>query len=378
MLQIDFFAYGGANQRCFNEILAVPEPSMNEIEAIITEVQRNYRYAKELIQNARDNAEIAKKFFRIEKRILKILNYNDLFEALLTEISVQLKVPYAWITIIKGSGVLQFIQSKKPSEILLDRLNVVTRKKFEELVDTTSPLLISNDDLKRYKALMPKNRRKTIKSIAVAPLMLDGDLIGSLNQADTHPERWVPGMDTTNLKQLAIKLSLCLSNVTAHEKLRYMAYHDPLTGLINRRIMETILEREFAREARYPKYLSVVFIDLDKFKAVNDTYGHDCGDEILKYVANQLVAMSRDIDVVCRYAGDEFVMILPETTPQSAVTLLDRIQSHLASHPLKTGTLTVPVSLSYGVASTVETKILEPAQLLKRADERLYEAKRSK
>ena len=350
---------------------------MNEIEAIITEVQRNYWYAKELIQNARDNSEIAKKFFRIEKRILKIQNYNDLFETLLTEISVQLKVPYAWITIINGSGIPQFIHSKKPSEILLDRLNIVSRKKFEELVNTTTPLLI-NEDLKRYKALMPKNRRKAIKSIAVAPLMLDGEVIGSLNQADTHPERWVPGMDTTNLKQLAIKVSLCLSNVTAHEKLRYMAYHDPLTGLINRRIMETILDREFAREARYPKYLSVVFIDLDKFKGVNDTYGHNCGDEMLKYVAGQLLAMSRDIDVVCRFAGDEFVMILPETTPESAVTLLDRIQAHLSSHPLKSGNLTVPVSLSYGVASTVEPEILDPDQLLKRADERLYESKRAK
>lgn len=350
---------------------------MSDIEPIIEEVQRNYNYAKELIQNAKDNSEIAQKFFRIEKRILKILNFNDLFEALLTEISIQLKVPYAWISIIKESGVLQFIQSKKPSEILLDRLNIVPRKKFEELIDTTSPLLIS-ENLKHYKVLIPKNRRKSIKSISVAPLMLDGELIGSLNQADTRPQRWVPGMDTTNLKQLAIKVSLCLSNVTAHEKLRYMAYHDPLTGLINRRIMETILEREFAREARYPKYLSVVFIDLDKFKDINDTYGHDCGDQLLKYVAGELLAMSRDTDVVCRFAGDEFVIILPETTPQSANTLLKRIQSHLAKHPLNTGSIKLSVSLSYGIASTMDKSILNASQLLKKADERLYEAKRDR
>lgn len=350
---------------------------MNDIEPIIAEVQRNYRYAKELIQNARDNAEIGKKFFRIEKRILKILNYNDLFEALLTEISIQLKVPYAWISIIKESEVLEFIQSKKPSTVLLDRLNIVDKKKFEALVNTTTPLLI-NEDLKHYKVLMPKNRRKAINSVAIVPLFLDGELIGSLNQADTRKDRWEPGMDTTNLRQLAIKVSLCLSNVTAHEKLRYMAYHDPLTGLINRRIMETILDREFAREARYPKYLSVVFIDLDKFKGVNDTYGHDCGDEMLKYVARQLLAMSRDIDVVCRFAGDEFVMILPETTPQSAVTLLERIQAHLAKHPLKTGSVKVPVSLSYGVASTMDPTMLDPDQLLKKADECLYVAKRAK
>ncbi len=350
---------------------------MNDIEPIIAEVQRNYQYAKELIQNARDNAQIAQKIFKIEKRILKILNYNDLFEALLTEISIQLKVPYAWISIIKESELLEFIQSKKPSEVLLDRLNIISKAKFEDLVENVKPQLI-NDNLKRYKILIPKNRRKAIKSIAIAPLMLDGELIGSLNQADTRQDRWVPGMDTTNLRQLAVKVSLCLSNVTAHEKLRYMAYHDPLTGLINRRIMETILEREFARESRYPKYLSVVFMDLDKFKLVNDTYGHDCGDEMLKYVARQLLAMSRDIDVVCRFAGDEFVMILPETTRQSAITLLDRIQAHLAKHPLDTGSVKVPVSISYGVSSTLDPTIIDAAHMLKKADEQLYIAKRAK
>lgn len=350
---------------------------MTDIEPIIAEVQRNYQYAKALIRNARDNAEISKKFFKIEKRILKILNYNDLFEALLTEISIQLKIPYAWITILKESEVLDFIQSQKPSEVLQDRLNIVARAKFEALVASPRPLLI-NEDLKRYKILIPKNRRKTIQSIAIAPLMLDGELIGSLNQADTRQDRWKPGMDSTNLRQLATKVSLCLSNVTAHEKLRYMAYHDPLTGLINRRVMETILEREFARETRYPKYLSVVFMDLDKFKQVNDTHGHDCGDELLKYVARQLLSMSRDIDVVCRFAGDEFVMILPETTGQSAVTLLERIQKYLAAHPLDLGSVKVPVSISYGVASTLDPTIIDAAQMLKKADEQLYKAKRAK
>jgi diguanylate cyclase (GGDEF)-like protein len=350
---------------------------MKDIEPIVTQVMANYRYAREIIQNVKDNERIAEKYFNIEKRILQILNFHDLFEALLSEISIQLKVPFAWISVIKGSEIIEFIQSKKPSFVLQERLNIVAKEKFTDLVDSGTPLLI-NGDLRRYKALVPKNRRKAIKSIAISPLTLDGELVGSLNQADTSEERWFPGMDTTHLEQLAIKVSLCLSNVTAHEKLRYMAYHDPLTGLINRRVMETILKREFARHKRYHKYLSVVFIDLDKFKPVNDTYGHDCGDALLVHVANQLKSMCRDIDVVSRFAGDEFVLILPETTDQAAITLMQRIAAQIAKRPLKFNSHRIPVRMSFGVACTIDPRITDAEALLIKADQRLYRVKHSK
>jgi diguanylate cyclase (GGDEF)-like protein len=348
---------------------------MKDIEPIVSEVMQNYRYAREIIQNVRDNAEIAEKYFNIEKRILQILNFHDLFEALLSEISIQLKVPFAWISIIKESEILEFIQSKKPSFVLKERLNIIEKDKFIDLVDSSLPLLI-NRDFRRYRPLIPKNRRKSIKSIAITPLMLDGELIGSLNQADTSEDRWAPGMDTTDLQQLAIKVSLCLSNVTAHEKLRYMAYHDPLTGLINRRVMTTILEREFARNKRYHQYLSVVFIDLDKFKQVNDTYGHDVGDALLVHIAGQLQSLCRDIDVVSRFAGDEFVLILPETADQSAIALMERIQAAISNRPLKIDAVKIPVSISYGIACTIDPRISDAAALLKKADQRLYKVKK--
>ena len=124
--------------------------------------------------------------------------------------------------------------------------------------------------MKPYQKLFPKNKKYYIQSIAVAPLSLDGDIIGSLNQADFSPLRFKPGIDTSLLEQLALKVSLCLSNVTAHEKLRFLAYHDPLTGLLNRRVMEVVLKREFARSKRYSRPLSLVFIDMDYFKQIND------------------------------------------------------------------------------------------------------------
>ena len=136
-----------------------------------------------------------------------------------------------------------------------------------------------------------------------------------------------------------------------------------------------MLEREFFRFQRYPKSLSVVFVDLDHFKQVNDAHGHDRGDDLLRYVARVLTELSRNTDVVARYAGDEFVMILPETDRDSAGYLMERIHRHLKSHPLSTMGVTIPVSISYGIATADNHKIADPQSLLKQADEALYSAK---
>jgi len=333
---------------------------------------------KTIMEIVRHNEEIARKFFEIEKRILTILNFTDLFEVLLTEIRSKFGIPYTWISLIDNSDLSGFIQELEASEALKPLLNVIDGESFDMLVGARSSPLLVNHDLKPYFRLLPKNRKYFVKSMAIAPISLDGQLIGSLNQADISAKRFQPGIDTSLLEQLAVKVSLCLSNVTAHEKLRYLAYHDPLTGLLNRRVMESVLEREYYRYQRYPKSLSVVFVDLDHFKHVNDAHGHDRGDDLLKYVARVLMELSRNTDVVARYAGDEFVMILPETDKQSAGLLMERIQRHFRRNPLSTTEVTIPLSISYGIATAEDHKIDNPQALIKQADEALYEAKQTR
>jgi diguanylate cyclase (GGDEF)-like protein len=324
---------------------------------------------------AKRNAETTRRFFEIEKRILSILNYKDLFEVLLSEIKLKFSMHYVWISIIDKSEVTSFIEHIENSEILKENINIVDKNTFIKLVGTkTTPLLI-NDNLKAFSKLIPRQDKYTIRSIAISPISLDGEIIGSLNQAHISPGHFKPGLDTSSLEQLAVKVSFCLSNVTAHEKLKFLAYSDPLTGLLNRRAMESALKREFNREKRYQRMLSVVFIDLDDFKSVNDIYGHDRGDELLKYVANQLFNISRDTDVVARFAGDEFIFILPETSATSTITLMNRLKDYFISHPLNTTGTSIPVSISFGVASTEDKSIKNSTMLLKKADEMLYKAK---
>jgi len=331
-----------------------------------------------IIERLKKNEEITRKFHEIETRILTILDFGALFEVLLAQIREKFKVPYAWISMIASSEVSSLIQSLESSDILKERLNILDREAFFQLVGNGRKPLLVNENLKPYYKLLPKDHKYFIKSIAIAPISLDGEMIGSLNQADFSAKRFQPGIDTSRLEQLAVKVSLCLSNVTAHEKIRFLAYHDPLTRLLNRRVMESVLKRELNRSKRYGSPLSVVFVDLDEFKAVNDRYGHDRGDLLLEYVAKNFREMSRDSDVIARFAGDEFVFILPETSGQNAEMLIKRIKDHLSSRPLSIGGHTIPVSISFGVASSLEPGIDTWAKLLKCADERLYREKAHK
>nr|MBC8246020.1 DUF484 family protein [Deltaproteobacteria bacterium] len=192
-----------------------------------------------IIERLKQNEEITKKFHEIETRILSIVNFRDLFEVLLVLIKEKFNVPYVWISMIDQSEVSSLIQSLETSESLKEKINIIAREDFLNLIGRRLNPLLANQDIEPFKKLLPKNQNYFIKSIAVAPISLDGEIIGSLNQADFSRSRFQPGIDTSRLEQLAVKVSLCLSNVTAHEKLKFLAFHDPLTGLLNRRVMET-------------------------------------------------------------------------------------------------------------------------------------------
>ncbi|MBW1892751.1 MAG: sensor domain-containing diguanylate cyclase [Deltaproteobacteria bacterium] len=331
-----------------------------------------------IIQRLKQNEEISKKFNEVETKILSILGFKDLFEVLLSEIKKKFTVPYVWISMVEKNEVSSLIDSLEDSELLKEHINIIDQETFLELVGNSTEPVLANENLKPYFKLLPKNRKYFIRSLAVAPISLDGKIIGSLNQADSSSTRFQPGIDASLLEQLAIKVSLCLSNVTAHEKLKFYAYHDSLTGLLNRRVMETILEREFQRARRYLTSLSLAFIDIDFFKHVNDTYGHSRGDDLLIYVADTFKKMTRESDIVTRFAGDKFVILLPAIKSESAMELIGRIKAHLKSNPFYVNETAFPISLSCGIASIPDVNIDNPSKLLSRADNKMMKEKKTK
>ncbi|OEU77608.1 MAG: hypothetical protein BA869_08230, partial [Desulfuromonadales bacterium C00003107] len=158
----------------------------------------------------------------------------------------------------------------------------------------------------------------------------------------------------------------------AQNRLARMAICDGLTGLFNRAYFDATIEQETARSLRSKKPLSLLFIDLDFFKKINDTYGHQAGDRVLEKVALVLQEQSRNSDTVCRYGGEEFAIILPETPRSHAQMVAERIRRKVST--LDCG---FPVTTSIGINCAEKPEGLVPQALIAGADQALYAAKRN-
>ncbi len=162
------------------------------------------------------------------------------------------------------------------------------------------------------------------------------------------------------------------------QKLAEQAITDELTGLKNRRAFDERLQEEFRRAQRYSDPVSLIMIDLDHFKRVNDRYGHPFGDVVLAGAAQQIRSSTRDPDICARYGGEEFAIILPKTHMQGARSVAERVWKHLGAkeHLLPDGGV-VKVTASLGVAFYPSEDIVTPELLLRYADEALYQSKRA-
>jgi diguanylate cyclase (GGDEF)-like protein len=175
---------------------------------------------------------------------------------------------------------------------------------------------------------------------------------------------------------VAEQFALALANVRLRETLRGQSIRDPLTGLFNRRYMEETLDRELSRAQRERRPLSLLLLDIDRFKHFNDTFGHEAGDTVLASLGAMLRAMSRVGDVACRYGGEEFVLILPEASLPDARRRAEEIQDAIRGLRVTHGGRPLEgVRCSMGVAAFPEHGDSGGA-LLRAADAALYRAKR--
>ncbi|KQV31760.1 response regulator PleD [Rhizobium sp. Root1203] len=155
-----------------------------------------------------------------------------------------------------------------------------------------------------------------------------------------------------------------------------LAVTDPLTGLSNRRYLDNHINTLFSRSMARGRPLSVLIADIDRFKQINDTYGHDAGDDILREFANRVRSTVRGADLACRFGGEEFVVVMPDTSPDVAATVAERLRAVIETAPflVKSSGQELNVTASFGISSRTQS-IVTPGHLMKQADLALYEAK---
>jgi diguanylate cyclase (GGDEF)-like protein len=197
-----------------------------------------------------------------------------------------------------------------------------------------------------------------------------GTLMGSFNKMLTTIEN-----QAAEINSFATRLDAAYKELeSTNARLKETSFKDEVTGLYNRRFFSLRLEEELSRYRRFNHPVSVVLLDLDGFKSVNDSLGHAVGDDTLRDVAQILMKHSRGINVVSRYGGDEFAVLLVETSKAGARLYADRIREVVAKYPFSHGKI---LTASFGVASLPDDEASTAEDLFRSADEALYAAKRA-
>jgi diguanylate cyclase (GGDEF)-like protein len=209
-----------------------------------------------------------------------------------------------------------------------------------------------------------------IRSGVALPMRADGASVGTLSAFTRAAGGRLGDAEIDQLERLAVRAGPALENARKYSEARALADLDALTSVHNRRYFHETLAREVARAHRYHRRLSVIVFDLDDFKGINDRVGHLAGDAVLAEAAQRMLTVVRSADIACRVGGDEFAIVLPESSAEEAELLAGRIARAIGVRPIAgAGTL----ELSAGVAELRPSD--RPNDLFERADEALYRAK---
>jgi diguanylate cyclase (GGDEF)-like protein/putative nucleotidyltransferase with HDIG domain len=229
-------------------------------------------------------------------------------------------------------------------------------------------------DLRRHQRFSAgeAHLQQGIRSVAYLPLGVTDRTIGSLILASREPNAYSRSQIRL-LEKVALRIAAPIENAQLYARLEQKSRIDELTGLFNRRYFEERLKEELSRHSRYGDVFSIFMIDLDKFKAYNDVYGHPAGDILLNHIGRIIRNSVRSIDQAFRYGGDEFIVILPQTAKDAAHAVAERVLRQIAEEMEKRA---IAVTCSIGLASYPADGILS-GELIDTADAALYQAKRT-
>jgi two-component system cell cycle response regulator len=246
-------------------------------------------------------------------------------------------------------------------------------------------LLLLSLELARFDGLRLVGQVRSLERTRHLPILLvtdPGDDARLLRGLDLGANDYV--LRASDRNELIARVRTQMRRKRYTERLRdnvqysmALAVTDPLTGLFNRRYMESHVGTLVDRAAARGKPLTVLILDIDYFKSINDNHGHDAGDDVLREFTERLKASIRGIDMACRYGGEEFVVVMPDTDLGVASSVAERIRRRIAGEPfpIERGNRSIAVTISIGIATRTSPGD-KAAQLLKRADEALYRAKR--
>jgi len=241
--------------------------------------------------------------------------------------------------------------------------DAVRTKKMIRLANFSQSKYVKNPERAKYKN----------DGVICVPAMVGEKVIGVINLNNVS-EDGLENDNIANIQRVSDHLALAINNLLLHKRIEELSIIDELTKFYNRRYLMLKLKEEIERNYRYKSPVSLIMLDIDHFKKINDTYGHDVGDVILKSVSNLIRENLRKTDIPCRYGGEEFIVILPLTILKYAYNIGERIRIELENKEITNSNgLKIKATISIGIAELKENENID--NLLKRVDDALYSAK---
>lgn len=344
----------------------------------------------DLIRHARDNEKKQTQYETFGFEIIDANTPTELRYLLFSQLKVRFQLQDVVLCLIdqhKDTARLFFDQDEKTRTNHENRLRILDTVKDSRIIDTLDKVSLTGADVleKCHWMITGLNNKAPFKSAAYLPLMRRKRIIGALLLLSDDAKRYPQGIGTFFLQKLSAMIAVAIENCLNQQRLREISYQDVLTRVYNRRYFDLRLKDEIARSLRWKDDLVCMFLDVDYFKRINDTYGHQIGDDVLVRTASLIKMQIRACDIVARYGGEEFVVVLPATSLQSAHEIAERLRQSVYSNLYDFQGEQFRVSISIGMANLKNFCPSSPQEkpncesigtlLLARADAALYQAK---
>ena len=283
----------------------------------------------DLIKKAKHNQSTQEKFYRLELYFLQSSSLSTLFERLLNELSIRLELEFVELQLVDSNGEIQRLIKDIYNRLDYKNLTFLNSEQpLKELYPKNLEIQLSQDSAFINKIFLHNSNK--VYSTALLPLVRENQIIGSLHLGSNNKQRFVPGLATSFLQHLSSIIGICIENSITQEQFKLLSLVDLLTRTKNRRYFIQSLTKEIARAIRSSNPISCLFLDLDHFKQVNDSHGHLTGDRCLQSVASSIKPLLRQSDVLARFGGEEFTIMLPNTSQSHAIEIAERIRKEIS------------------------------------------------